>query len=150
MFSRIWQIWLRCEICGRTECSGVLYRKIKGGAACCQMCYLDLPRDQRVDYQPLLSPTTSDPQTQSSHQRLVDWVWQYFSQGLSNLATQEKVVNTGKPPLYFQHDGHSRTIVGIEQSGGTYNLIILDPGFSAAKFKQAIRYGTHWLSECPK
>lgn len=36
-------------------------------------------------------------------------------------------------PLYFQHDGHSRTIVGIQtkfQRNGTqqYNLLILDPG----------------------
>lgn len=35
-------------------------------------------------------------------------------------------------PLYFQHDGHSRTIVGIQvkrQRNGMqqYNLLILDP-----------------------
>lgn len=35
-------------------------------------------------------------------------------------------------PLYFQHDGHSRTIVGIQvkhqPKGSQYNLLILDPG----------------------
>lgn len=36
-------------------------------------------------------------------------------------------------PLYFQHDGHSRTIVGIQvkhQRNGIlhYNLLVLDPG----------------------
>lgn len=35
-------------------------------------------------------------------------------------------------PLYFQHDGHSRTIIGIQvkhQQNGTkqFNLLILDP-----------------------
>lgn len=65
--------------------------------------------------------------------------------------SQEKVVNTGKPPLYFQHDGHSRTIVGIEKSGNTYNLIVLDPGFSVEKLKQAARYGkTDYQNVCSK
>ena len=36
-------------------------------------------------------------------------------------------------PLYFQHDGHSRTIVGIQvkyqQSGiPQYSLLVMDPG----------------------
>lgn len=35
---------------------------------------------------------------------------------------------TDLPPLYFQHSGHSRTIVGIEKlSDGTRNLLVFDP-----------------------
>ncbi len=42
----------------------------------------------------------------------------------------------GKPPLYFQHEGHSRAIVGIERRetgnhGHDYNLLILDPSVPA-------------------
>jgi len=52
---------------------------------------------------------------QGSHPLLFDWVWRYFSQG------------TGLPPLYLQHQGHSRTICGIEKTGSTTRLLVLDP-----------------------
>lgn len=50
-------------------------------------------------------------------------VWQYFA----DVAADDTSVychspeeafyrlSTGKPPLYFQHDGHSRTIVGVSR-----------------------------------
>lgn len=43
------------------------------------------------------------------------------------------VDGTMNRPLYFQHNGHSRTIVGIQVKKGTqgmpdvYNLLVLDP-----------------------
>lgn len=66
------------------------------------------------------------------------------------------VVMTGKPPLYFQHEGHSRTIVGIERTlapgaqqqpaaqgtqGGAaeYTLIVLDPGMPQAELLNSLR-----------
>lgn len=77
------------------------------------------------------------------------------------------VVMTGKPPLYFQHEGHSRTIVGIERSlppgpqqqqqhrplataaaaigadggGGAveYTLIVLDPGMPQGELFNSLR-----------
>eukprot|EP00879_Flechtneria_rotunda_P006587 GHRR01006922.1.p1 GENE.GHRR01006922.1~~GHRR01006922.1.p1 ORF type:complete len:355 (+),score=133.40 GHRR01006922.1:116-1180(+) len=62
------------------------------------------------------------------------------------------VTVTYKPPLYLQHEGHSRTVVGIErclppnkraQGGGAtaeYNLLILDPGIAVAELLDALRY----------
>ncbi|KAJ3036513.1 hypothetical protein HDV00_002661 [Rhizophlyctis rosea] len=42
---------------------------------------------------------------------------------------EEAVLVTDRPPLYFQHQGHSRTIVGLERLRcGKRNLIVLDPG----------------------
>jgi hypothetical protein len=72
------------------------------------------------------------------------------------------VVTTSKPPLYFQHEGHSRTIVGIERtlppsqarspgaagpssSGGSskgdveYTLLVLDPGQSSGELLGSLR-----------
>ena len=47
--------------------------------------------------------------------RLIDWVWRYFKgEGLSDGAAVER---TDRPPLYFQHHGHSRTIIGVERRG---------------------------------
>ncbi|KIW98473.1 uncharacterized protein Z519_00134 [Cladophialophora bantiana CBS 173.52] len=42
-----------------------------------------------------------------------------------------KVVITAKPPIYFQHRGHSMTIVGVEQRlNGVVNLVVFDPMFN--------------------
>lgn len=47
---------------------------------------------------------------------------------------KDKVVITDRPPLYFQHHGHSMTIVGIEiQSNGSANLVVFDPMYNVAK-----------------
>lgn len=43
----------------------------------------------------------------------------------------DKVVITEKPPIYFQHQGHSMTIVGVEsRSDGHVNLVVFDPMFN--------------------
>jgi len=52
---------------------------------------------------------------QGTHPLMVEWVWNYFRQG------------TGLPPLYLQHQGHSRTICGIERTGTVTRLLVLDP-----------------------
>ncbi|XP_024030107.1 uncharacterized protein LOC112094146, partial [Morus notabilis] len=66
-------------------------------------------------------------------QVLVDWVWNYFSNENTTKPGNRCVIVSEKAPLYFQHDGHSRTIVGIQikyQRNGVqqHNLLILDPG----------------------
>lgn len=94
-----------------------------------------------------------------AHQVLLDFVWNYFSDKNSIQFGQQRCVISEKTlvlfrytcfnhaknfvssfnflkvfldrPLYFQHDGHSRTIVGIqakhEQNGIQHNLLVLDP-----------------------
>ncbi|MBA0679922.1 hypothetical protein Goari_011663 [Gossypium aridum] len=65
-------------------------------------------------------------------QVLIDWVWNYFSDKGLTISGSSQVVVSDRAPLYFQHDGHSRTIIGIQvkhQKNGTnqFNLLILDP-----------------------
>ncbi|KAG6468371.1 hypothetical protein ZIOFF_073047 [Zingiber officinale] len=73
------------------------------------------------------------------------WVWKYFNCEFgSRLGSSNSVLVSKKTlvfftytqcflPLYFQHDGHSRTIVGIQMqkakssSARSYSLLILDP-----------------------
>ncbi|XP_055919660.1 zinc finger-containing ubiquitin peptidase 1-like [Eupeodes corollae] len=57
-------------------------------------------------------PTSQD----GRHPELFNWVQEYFEQ---------RRVHT--PPLYLQHQGHSRTIVGIEQRATGLTLLVLDP-----------------------
>ena len=62
------------------------------------------------------TPTSSN----GTHPRLFDWVVAYFRK--TRLVT---------PPLYLQHQGHSRTVVGAEvMAGGAIRLLILDPSHS--------------------
>ena len=40
-------------------------------------------------------------------------------------------MGTNKPPVYFQHSGHSMTIVGLERwRDGSRSLLVFDPFFS--------------------
>lgn len=63
------------------------------------------------------------------HAALADWVWRYFSRAVAAEAPASGAAAAAAaagvdapslalcdaPPLYFQHDGHSRTIVGAEK-----------------------------------
>lgn len=65
------------------------------------------------------------------------------------------VILTGRAPLYLQHEGHSRTIVGIERClsprkqaqlgpakaahSAEYSLILLDPGLGHGELIKALR-----------
>uniref|UniRef100_A0A182NB23 Zinc finger-containing ubiquitin peptidase 1 n=1 Tax=Anopheles dirus TaxID=7168 RepID=A0A182NB23_9DIPT len=57
-------------------------------------------------------PTSTD----GRHPELFNWVLRYF---------EEPRIHT--PPLYLQHQGHSRTIIGIEQRTSGLSLLVLDP-----------------------
>uniref|UniRef100_UPI00398F4019 zinc finger-containing ubiquitin peptidase 1-like n=1 Tax=Pristiophorus japonicus TaxID=55135 RepID=UPI00398F4019 len=65
-----------------------------------------------------------------THPRLFEWLRQYYSSGRdAGLHLQPRVVWTNKSPIYLQHQGHSRTIVGLEErNNGTLCLLIFDPG----------------------
>lgn len=58
---------------------------------------------------------------------MLDWIQSYFTPNITS--NQKNVYITNRPPLYLQHQGHSRTVVGIELlKSGKRNLILFDPG----------------------
>ncbi|KAI8577809.1 hypothetical protein K450DRAFT_250105 [Umbelopsis ramanniana AG] len=87
--------------------------------------------------------------TNNSHDAMFDWIQSYFEEGCSEegkLAEadarqqqagkhKDRVVHiTNRPPIYLQHSGHSRTIIGIEiLSDGKRNLVMFDPGRRMAR-----------------
>ncbi|XP_043507578.1 zinc finger-containing ubiquitin peptidase 1-like isoform X1 [Frieseomelitta varia] len=74
---------------------------------------------QLVDF---YTPTNSD----GGHPEMFNWVLQYFQR-----------CDDFKPPLYLQHQGHSRTIIGIEQlRDGSITMLVLDPSHSPAQMAQ--------------
>lgn len=67
---------------------------------------------------------------QTQH-NLLDFVECYFQSSTPEGPIKNKVVRTCKPPMYFQHSGHSMTIVGIEKTlDGMRNLLVFDPFFT--------------------
>ncbi|KAF8379859.1 hypothetical protein HHK36_029308 [Tetracentron sinense] len=85
------------------------------------------------------------------HQVLVDWVWNYFSENKFNKSSDlQRVVVSKKMPLYFQHDGHSRTIVGIQVQQRRnellkqYTLLVLDPAHRTAALEKSLKENVGW------
>ncbi|KAK9743656.1 Peptidase family C78 [Popillia japonica] len=63
-----------------------------------------------------------------THPDLFAWVLKYFENSIGGEFT---------PPLYLQHQGHSRTIMGVEvHRDGTIILLVLDPSHSPQQMAQ--------------
>ncbi|XP_010883467.2 zinc finger-containing ubiquitin peptidase 1 isoform X1 [Esox lucius] len=75
-----------------------------------------------------------------THPCLFDWVKKYFSETATKGARlPPRVVQTKQPPLYLQHQGHSRSIVGVEQKkNGSLCLLLLDPGCSPGEVRKLL------------
>ncbi|CAN0922838.1 Zinc finger-containing ubiquitin peptidase 1 [Linum grandiflorum] len=124
------------------------------------LLHIDRRKDDYGDAcsEPRSYTTDSSSETTSSKcskkdvdaQVLIDWIWKYFSEESSRVsAHQQQVVLTGKAPLYFQHDGHSRTIVGIQcrqlKNGSQgHTLLILDPAHSTESLEISLKEDTQW------
>ncbi|KAI0379966.1 DUF1671-domain-containing protein [Hypomontagnella monticulosa] len=71
-----------------------------------------------------------DANNNSAEIQLYNYVERYFTEA-PGVSTQGKVRLTNLPPMYFQHQGHSMTIVGFERNNkGGRNLLVFDPSFS--------------------
>ncbi|KAB8275114.1 peptidase family C78-domain-containing protein [Aspergillus minisclerotigenes] len=83
-----------------------------------------------------------------AHDVLFMCIANYFRQACS-LDTNDKVFQTNLPPIYFQHQGHSLTIIGFEiRDNGSANLLVLDPMFKPSSVVKRLR-GTRAVSADP-
>ncbi|XP_033958073.1 zinc finger-containing ubiquitin peptidase 1 [Pseudochaenichthys georgianus] len=78
----------------------------------------------------------------NSHPQLFDWVKQYFQSSRSG-RLPPRLIQTSMPPLYLQHQGHSRSIVGLEQRrNGSLSLLLLDPASPASDTRRLLSRDT--------
>ncbi|XP_030012827.1 zinc finger-containing ubiquitin peptidase 1 [Sphaeramia orbicularis] len=78
-----------------------------------------------------------------THPRLFEWVKQYYCQSTRSNRIPPRLIQTSLPPLYLQHQGHSRSVVGLEQrKNGTLCLLILDPGSSLSDTRKLLSRDT--------
>ncbi|CAL8248108.1 unnamed protein product [Lota lota] len=74
-----------------------------------------------------------------THPRMFEWVKQYFTQSSRSGRLHPRVVQTSLPPLYLQHQGHSRSIVGVEErKNGSLCLLVLDPDCGLANARKLL------------
>ncbi|KAK4241239.1 peptidase family C78-domain-containing protein [Achaetomium macrosporum] len=63
-----------------------------------------------------------------SEAQLMEYVEDYFQSGVED--PTQLIRKTNLPPLYFQHAGHSMTIIGFEKlKNGAKQLLVFDPSF---------------------
>ena len=96
-----------------------------------------------------------------SHKALLEFMWKYFTTSEAGQPTdpwplgQQVYVARSRHPLFLQHAGHSRTVVGVERrprkgggSGGDgidqWSLLVLDPGADAAQVASALASPQAW------
>ncbi|XP_073393978.1 uncharacterized protein [Physcomitrium patens] len=161
---------LECTGCGEYPIQGMRYRHSDiVHSDLCVVCMEKLRNSSNqhdqdvakkyegVDSEPASSSRNRNDADASRHQHIVDWVWNYFMER-SNKATsatsafdrlRQPIVFSKRSPLYFQHRGHSRTIVGIEKrwrpgvSEEVY-LIVLDPSQKTGDVIRALRDKSGW------
>ncbi|XP_054879169.1 zinc finger-containing ubiquitin peptidase 1 isoform X2 [Poeciliopsis prolifica] len=81
--------------------------------------------------------------SKNTHPHLFDWVKQYFCQSSKSSILSPGLILTNLPPLYLQHQGHSRTVVGLEQrKNGSLCLLLLDPGSSSSDTRKLLNRDT--------
>ncbi|KAH7033334.1 peptidase family C78-domain-containing protein [Microdochium trichocladiopsis] len=69
-----------------------------------------------------------NPEASVAETALLHYVQDYFSTALFD--PDQKVRLTDLPPIYFQHRGHSMTIIGLERrTSGELQLLVFDPMF---------------------
>nr|XP_056712194.1 zinc finger-containing ubiquitin peptidase 1 [Euleptes europaea] len=86
---------------------------------------------QIVDFHQPTSPS-------GTHPRLLEWVHSYYSSDDKN--NVPKLVCTSKPPIYLQHQGHSRTIFGIEErKNKSLCLLVFDPSCPSQEMQKLLK-----------
>jgi zinc finger-containing ubiquitin peptidase 1 len=107
----------------RVETGGIRMTRKYIGTAEAQALYLSLG----VQAEPA---AFSSPNKKDAYLAMMGTVCSYFDNDSASNAT-DKVVMTDKPPLFFQHHGHSMTVVGVElDCQGLTNLVVFDPTYN--------------------
>ncbi|XP_028042419.1 zinc finger-containing ubiquitin peptidase 1-like [Bombyx mandarina] len=122
LVERAWQRGFDTQ--GSEQLGSRLYNTRKWIGACEVVTVLSSLRIrcQLIDFH---RPTGAD----GGHPALFDWVLQYFRDQPAAF----------KPPLYLQHQGHSRTIIGYEKhKDGKATLLVLDPSHSPSQVRQVL------------
>ncbi|KIX94212.1 uncharacterized protein Z520_09922 [Fonsecaea multimorphosa CBS 102226] len=142
MIEHAWDLGFNSS--GRVETGGIKYtRKFIGTPeAQALLSSLDIPCEARA------YTTTKEVE---AFETMLCAVCDYFDddEDESTKDNVDKVVITDKPPIYFQHRGHSLTIVGVEQRlNGVVNLVVFDPMFNPSPALKKLAFSRSTAFQC--
>jgi len=143
LIERAWDMGFNSD--GRIETGGIRLTRKYIGTSEAQALFLSLGI-------PCEANAFSSTKTAKAYEAMLCAVGEYFDDDQTKDEV-DKVVITDRPPIYFQHQGHSMTIVGVEsRTNGTVNLIVFDPMFnpSAPLKKVAASKRSFWCANPAK
>eukprot|EP00419_Tripos_fusus_P005961 CAMPEP_0172692354 /NCGR_PEP_ID=MMETSP1074-20121228/25196_1 /TAXON_ID=2916 /ORGANISM="Ceratium fusus, Strain PA161109" /LENGTH=423 /DNA_ID=CAMNT_0013512545 /DNA_START=13 /DNA_END=1284 /DNA_ORIENTATION=- len=143
---------------GRQQLGGVVSgtRKWIGTSEACVLLRGQAVRCNIVAFRSGTTTTTTDPaDAMSAASAVVERAWRHFRDSASaagNGCGTAVASASSRPPLYLQHDGHSRTVVGVqrrsERCGSVTDfLLVLDPGlgqYGFEDFSSCAERGSGW------
>ena len=159
-----------CDGCDMYPIVGPRFRNASGANFdLCQCCVEEPGHADQGPFQKLEAPVEyggvklAAPTEPDGHAPLASFVWDYFStDGVTGAPTPLRLgdqirSSANRPPLFLQHDGHSRTIVGVERrrrtdgQGEDTSLLMFDPGVPSAALREALgAAGKKGVQEWPK
>ena len=149
---------VECDLCAALPILGARHSStVRANYDLCSSCVAKPEAQRFAPFRKVESPVHyGEEQCEpGAHKELVDWLWRYFvsdstgkplPMGLGSQIT----VSPSRSPLFLQHDGHSRTVVGVERrpapGGGSEEvlLLILDPSSRPAELRAQLAAGTGW------
>ncbi|KAK9845238.1 hypothetical protein WJX81_000838 [Elliptochloris bilobata] len=156
---------IRCDLCGQAPILGTRFQsKWLSNYDLCQACHAKPKAQKNAPYGEVMLTTQREARL-VDHRQLMQWVWNYFTDELSSGAEpptetrdhawrehieDDPVILSCKPPLYLQHQGHSRTLIGVERiqlhpgHAAEVSLLLLDPGLLTQDLVAALRSKHGW------
>ena len=144
----------QCDGCGQCPIRGPRLRSTtRDNYDLCKRCAASPAAAAHAPYERRDAPPPVDADATAA--AMATWVWRYFT---ADDATGdplpprlgEQLIYGSRPPLFLQHDGHSRTVVGVEKrrpaAGAPEEtfLLILDPGTPPGELAAALRRKAGW------
>ncbi|CAI7671695.1 unnamed protein product [Penicillium pancosmium] len=124
MIERAWDLGFNST--GRTETGGIKGTRKFIGTPEAQALFMSLGI-------PCDASSLSEASNMRAHMALYQDVASYFRSHCSLDDEKKKIFMTDLPPIYFQHQGHSMTIIGFEvRDDNTANLLVFDPMFKTS------------------
>ncbi|KAK9816663.1 hypothetical protein WJX72_003439 [[Myrmecia] bisecta] len=137
-----------CDACGAFPIRGSRYTSsVLPDYDLCEACW-------RLNRSPGAAPFLEVAQAAPISEAILSWVWAYFTEegGQSIRAPGQEggpmVTFAGRPPLFLQHQGHSRTIAGVVRTQladrERLDLLVLDPSSRTSHLQHALEAQNKW------
>lgn len=162
---------LACIVCGEHRLLDPKFRRHNENSDMCPQCMMRLQNSGNTEKENFTNERetqitgrqregwddktggrgTNHGQTTVKHQQMVEWVWEYFMADTVASDICSSLPLSRRSPLYFQHRGHSQTIIGIERrkvstspDSEEVNLLVLDPSEKTVDIVNSLRSNRGW------